>query len=326
MIRQGSAETKARTESAGAEYPKREKVFAPKYCRKLLTSGAVNEIGQLGALLCVAIVNTEDARSYRGPVTYSNQTLMNLLGVGKWETLDRARSLARKHGWLSYRSNKSQRKAGQYFVTIPDGTFDLYEFNKSDELYPAIGDSSGNNVLPLDEQLSPHQYPQRGCRQSPSNGYEMGEHCTNPQEPNPKSGNSPPPPSGTENLDWKIPPQLDNPTVRGLLADFARMRKEIGKPIRDVRNTSMILDEFKSAAHLTAALKVCIANEYQGLKPEYGLDWNRNVKSVDKPQPYIDKTVRSNMTLARKVSEARGAGASPDEIAQIIESFDNRTP
>lgn len=73
-----------------------------------------------------------------------------------------------------------------------------------------------------------------------------------------------------ENTDtWTIPERLDTPKIRELLDDFAKMRKQIGHPIKSLSNTSRILDKFDDAEHLEYAIEFCIANEYQGLKPDY---------------------------------------------------------
>lgn len=69
--------------------------------------------------------------------------------------------------------------------------------------------------------------------------------------------------------EWQIPERLDTPEVRSLLVDFAAMRRDIKKPIRNVANTSRVLEKFDDVSHLIHALEFCIANEYQGLKPEY---------------------------------------------------------
>jgi hypothetical protein len=68
---------------------------------------------------------------------------------------------------------------------------------------------------------------------------------------------------------WIVPDRLDSPKVRELLARFAVMRRRIKKPIRDFSNTSMLLDKFDDEDHLVFALETCIANDYQGLKPDY---------------------------------------------------------
>lgn len=69
--------------------------------------------------------------------------------------------------------------------------------------------------------------------------------------------------------EWDVPENLDSEGVRDLLQRFAAMRVRIKKPIKDFANASLILKRFDSIEHLAYALEMCIANEYQGLKPEY---------------------------------------------------------
>ena len=42
-------------------------------------------------MLIVTIAHQEDAKRYKGPVTFYNKQLMPLIGVAKWEALDKAR-------------------------------------------------------------------------------------------------------------------------------------------------------------------------------------------------------------------------------------------
>ncbi|MFO1066302.1 MAG: hypothetical protein U0892_20785 [Pirellulales bacterium] len=69
--------------------------------------------------------------------------------------------------------------------------------------------------------------------------------------------------------DWDIPERLDTPQIRELLAEFEAMRIRKRKPIRDRKGSSKVLKHFDDQEHLIYALETCIANEYQGLKPDY---------------------------------------------------------
>ena len=57
--------------------------------------------------------------------------------------------------------------------------------------------------------------------------------------------------------------------IRGLLSEFVVMRRRIKKPIRDLTATSRVFRQFDNRDHLQYALETCIANDYQGLKPDY---------------------------------------------------------
>lgn len=87
------------------------------------------------------------------------------------------------------------------------------------------------------------------------------------------------PPVGPPVGDWEIPEHLDCPDVRESLDRYRLMRIRIRKPIRDFADSSRILKKFESVQHLLDALDLVIANEYQGLKPEYGKPRNGGSKS-----------------------------------------------
>lgn len=69
--------------------------------------------------------------------------------------------------------------------------------------------------------------------------------------------------------EWIVPERFDCDQVRDLLDEFSQMRRDIGKPIRNPANSSKILEKFDDVPHLVHALEMCIANEWQGLKPDY---------------------------------------------------------
>jgi hypothetical protein len=68
---------------------------------------------------------------------------------------------------------------------------------------------------------------------------------------------------------WSVPERLDSERVRELLEKFTSMRATIGHPIKNLDNASVGLKNFRDQDHLAYALEFCIANEYQGLKPDY---------------------------------------------------------
>jgi hypothetical protein len=76
------------------------------------------EIGTDGFCLLSIIVHTEDAAHYRSPVTYWNDQLLPITGLGTWGRLDRARKKAVRAGWLHYEPG-GKGKVGKYWVTIP---------------------------------------------------------------------------------------------------------------------------------------------------------------------------------------------------------------
>lgn len=72
-----------------------------------------------------------------------------------------------------------------------------------------------------------------------------------------------------ESGDWMIPEAFDCQRIRDLLDQFLAMRRRIKKPVKNLVSTSVIFNRFDSVEHLAYALETCIANDYQGLKPEY---------------------------------------------------------
>lgn len=111
--------------------------------------------------------------------------------------------------------------------------------------------------------------------------------------------------------EWIIPPNLDTPEVRKGLADFAAMRRTIKKPIRNFANTSRILSKFESTDHLLHAIDLCIANEWQGLNPDYRPDAKAGSKY--KPPGERKKDPKLEFELRRSVLVKRARDEDWDE-------------
>ncbi|EAQ79728.1 hypothetical protein [Blastopirellula marina] len=91
-----------------------------RFIRLLGKTCAAAEMGQAATLLVTNVVTTEDAAGYRRPVTFFNEQLMQILGLGRWETLDKARKAAIDAGWLRYEAPpRGIKTAGHYWVVIP---------------------------------------------------------------------------------------------------------------------------------------------------------------------------------------------------------------
>ncbi len=123
-------------------YPKRPKFFAHRYCRLLTKTCACQTLGANAFVLCITIAHQEDAKRYKGAVTYYNEQLMPLVGMKKWDALDHARKRAAEHGWLHYEAG-GRHKPGQYWVTIPAELDDLNDTPCDESRYPAKGDRGG---------------------------------------------------------------------------------------------------------------------------------------------------------------------------------------
>ena len=73
--------------------------------------------------------------------------------------------------------------------------------------------------------------------------------------------------------DWIFPDGWDSIELRQALDGpdgFVAMRKRKKKPVNSKRSTSKIFKRFDNALHLFRAIEECTANEWQGLKVEYG--------------------------------------------------------
>lgn len=123
-------------------YPQREKFFAHRFTRLLTKTAVAQELGHLTCWLLTIIVHQEDAKRYSRGVTFYNDKLMDLAGVKKWDTLDRARKVAMEEGWLHYES-KGRRRPGVYWVTIPEWAAAFDDAPVDDGTYPTNGGNAG---------------------------------------------------------------------------------------------------------------------------------------------------------------------------------------
>lgn len=124
--------------------------FAQRYIRLLTKTCAAQSAGTNAFALCVIIVTTEDAKRYTGPVTFYNEQLLPILGVRKWESLDRARKAAIESGWLHYEAPPNgASKPGRYWVTIPGDVSEIPDggCDEGQEPYPENGDGKGDDTL-----------------------------------------------------------------------------------------------------------------------------------------------------------------------------------
>lgn len=101
-------------------YPKRPPFFAYRFCRLMAKTALANEIGPDACYFLSVIVMTEDAKHYRGPVSFFNEQVLPLAGIGSVPALLRVRERCVKAGWLHYTPG-TNRRAATYYVMIPDG-------------------------------------------------------------------------------------------------------------------------------------------------------------------------------------------------------------
>jgi hypothetical protein len=104
-------------------YPKRPKFFAHGFTRLLGKVCIGGEIGPETCWLLSYIAHTEDAASYRRPVSFFNEDLSTRLGMSI-SAMSRARDRATKAGWLVYIKG-AKRKPPRYFVSVPEWALNL---------------------------------------------------------------------------------------------------------------------------------------------------------------------------------------------------------
>ena len=132
-----------------AEYPKgRGRFFAHRALRKMLKCCAAQEMGTTALALCMVIGHCEDAKRYTSYVTYFNDQLLSILGINKWDTLDRARRNAVAAGWLHYEA-RGKRQPGRYWILIPEHFQTLDDAPTDEGLYPENGDNNGETLSPI---------------------------------------------------------------------------------------------------------------------------------------------------------------------------------
>jgi hypothetical protein len=76
-----------------------------------------NDLGPDVCWLLAFIVNTEDAKGYRSPVSFYNDDLATRTGLSL-AGMKRARDKAVQAGWLHYEPGAKGR-AARYYVTVP---------------------------------------------------------------------------------------------------------------------------------------------------------------------------------------------------------------
>jgi hypothetical protein len=101
-------------------YPRRPRFFALRFVRLLTKKTIANELGPQAFTLLSVIAVTEDARGYTDPVTFYNNQLLPLVGLGSVSALDRVRGKCVEAGWLSYLPGGRRLGPGRYYVVIPD--------------------------------------------------------------------------------------------------------------------------------------------------------------------------------------------------------------
>ena len=260
-------------------YPQRPPFFAHRYCRLLTKTCAAQDIGHIAFVLCVTVAHQEDAKRYTSPVTFFNEQLMPLIGVSKWDSLDRARKRAAEVGWLHYESgNRGRRLPGRYWVTVPAGLDDLGDAPCDETQCPPNGERGGEwveNQYPAkgdrDDTQSPVQPPTNGDREGERRGERDGERQGDREgelsslslSPNPEPKKTRP---GAASV--SIPQQLDTPGFKAAWAEWVEYRKSLRKkmPAATEKKQLAALAKVGPLAAI-AAIEKSIAQGWIGLFP-----------------------------------------------------------
>ncbi len=193
-------------------YPKRPPFFAYRFCRLLAKVCLANEIGPEACWMLTIIAHTEDAKGYRGPVTYFNEQLFPIVGLGSVSSLLRVREKCVTAGWLTHIPG-TKGKAAQYWVNIPkqfEGVADSATDEKPSE-YKSDIPSAG------DEQSGEKAERKRKAtgKKAEGNRKESGELSSLSQD-NLSQDTHPPPPPGADGAGAE---SVETPKPRNLLFD-----------------------------------------------------------------------------------------------------------
>jgi hypothetical protein len=260
---------------AGEQYPKRPQYFSNKFCRLMTKTALANEIGADAVVLLMVIAHTEDAKGYRGAVTYFNGQLMPLIGKNTDHALIRVREKAIESGWLHYEPG-AKGIPGKYWVTIPshaEGLRDKATDENPDEYrevnhicHDEIDSESGAEA----ERKRSTSGVQAECKRS-----ESVNHSTYTKKPRPREE------AATDGTDSKpektkpspeavpLPPTLNLPAFAEIWREWIDYRREIKKPLTDRNAKAQLADLAKLApSRAVDCIRSSIANGYQGLFPE----------------------------------------------------------
>ena len=148
---------------------------------------------------------------------------------------------------------------------------------------------TSNFQLPTSDSLNTPLIPQGG---------EAGSEDAPPQKPRRK-------PKATTTGEWSIPQGWDSERLREVLGAFERMREETGKRIKNRANASRQFKNFDDASHLIYALEFAIANEYQGIKPDYRPAATKLEPKKEKELPMITELPPEIVAIYTRQAEER---------------------
>lgn len=315
--------TTAQDDGSSAMSAPRPPYFANRVLRLAIKTALAQHCGTEGlALLCV-IAMTEDARRYRGPVTFWNEQLLPLVGFAKWERLDRARQSLIDAGWLVYEPG-GRHRPGRYRVTIPP---DL----------EAVADVAVDEGLSLDPPLDPPldipQRESRGVSTGGTTGVSRGGTFLPVPSPSPipkpepenkgaavAAGDVRPAKASKVKATGKaqepipIPAELDTPEFAQAFAEWQEHLRQKRKPMKPLQEAKLLTTWAANGVERTiAAINHSIANGYQGLFEPNAPNNGQRPAAMSQNDP------RGNFAALaeyRRMKAAAGIGG-PEHDAQV---------
>jgi hypothetical protein len=216
-------------------------------------------IGPTAAFLLVIVASVEDALRYRRAPNFWDAQLQELLGVGSYGSLQRARQAAVAERLLFYRAGAKGR-AGEYWTLMPesDGTDD----DLSSECTSKVEENA--------EAKTTFLLQNGGANGGANEEYTERNGGANGVPPVP-SPNKPDPPkkktrqAGIESRDVTIPPTLDCQDVRKALADWLDHKRSRGQSYETPSAVERLFSKFRTPSEFVAAVDHSIGCNYVGL-------------------------------------------------------------
>jgi hypothetical protein len=263
----------------------RPQFFANRLLRLAIKTALAQELGtDCLSLLCV-VAMTEDARRYRGPVTFWNSQLLPLVGFSKWERLDKARKAAVGAGWLAYAPG-GRHQPGRYRVTIPAELQEVEDAAVDESRYPAEGYQTGDQQSPGLPQTDNDTEAEAGIDKESKRGTSrVSTGVTSLPVPTPDPLPVPKA-AGAAGVSTKsrkksakrqepvqIPESLDTDAARKALDEFREHRRQMKKPLTALAEKKLLQEwSSKGSDRFVAAVDHSIARGWQGVFERTGDD------------------------------------------------------
>ena len=268
------------TDKAGRDQPatadgcgdtSRPAYYANRVLRLAIKATLAQEVGPDGLALLTVIAMTEDARRYRGPVTFWTSQLLPLVGFAKWDRLDAARRKLIEVGWLLYEPGDRHRP-GRYRVRIPQGLEAVADSAVDEGSIPVSGalaaDEDESSQLVDPRSGPPKKGSSRGTSGGAGRGSRRGTSIPEPTpEPKPVSEkNVAAVAAGVPATAVAFPDALDRPDAKAAFGEWQEHRKQLRKPLKPLAHQKL-LEQWadKGADRFVAAVNHSIANGWQGL-------------------------------------------------------------